>query len=292
MNFFPFCRLTALCLAVVACLPQLAAGQEFNGRPLYCTEADSAVFERFLFAMEGKRSLPAAELTLEVARFFVGSPYVGATLEREPEGLVVNLREFDCTTFVETVYALTRMLRGDTLSFDAYCRRLQALRYRDGAPGDYTDRLHYTSDWLYENGRKGILDDVTHTLGGVPHPLALSFMSTHPGSYPALKDHTGRIILMAEKEKEINARTYYIIPKADIDRLAGGMRDGDLVCFVTSIGGLDISHVGILCRTEEGTLSFFHASSSAGKVILNKEPLSAYTQQIQRTTGVMVARMR
>jgi hypothetical protein len=31
-------------------------------------------------------------------------------LEKEPEGLVVNLREFDCSTFCETVYALPKQL--------------------------------------------------------------------------------------------------------------------------------------------------------------------------------------
>ena len=41
-----------------------------------------------------------------VAKSFVGTPYVAHTLERSPENLVCNLREFDCYTFVESVLAI------------------------------------------------------------------------------------------------------------------------------------------------------------------------------------------
>ncbi len=291
MNTSSLYRWTALCLIALVCFSIQAGGQTINGWSLYCTAEDRSIFDRCLQAMDDKRCLPVNELTLEVARFFVGSPYVGATLEQEPEGLVVNLRAFDCTTFVETVFALTRTLKGDDRSFEAYCHHLQALRYRNGVAGEYTDRLHYTSDWLYENGRKGLVKDMTCAIGGIPHPVVLSFMSTHPGSYAPLMDHPEWIALISEKEKEINGRPYCMIPEADIDRLGSDMQNGDLVCFVTSIPGLDISHVGIICRTE-GTLTFFHASSSAKKVILNEDPLAVYAQKIKSTVGVMVARMQ
>ncbi len=44
---------------------------------------------------------------LEIGKFFLGTPYVVGTLEtKRGEHLVVNLREFDCVTFVENVVAL------------------------------------------------------------------------------------------------------------------------------------------------------------------------------------------
>ena len=44
---------------------------------------------------------------LEIGKFFLGTPYVTGTLETEgAEHLVVNLREYDCVTFVENVVAL------------------------------------------------------------------------------------------------------------------------------------------------------------------------------------------
>ena len=51
---------------------------------------------------------PVGTATLAAARYFVGRPYAASTLEREPERLVVNLREWDCTTLVESAVALAR----------------------------------------------------------------------------------------------------------------------------------------------------------------------------------------
>ena len=74
------------------------------------------------------RSIGAA--TLAAARYFVGRPYVASTLEREPERLVINLREWDCTTLVESAVALARTAQSPAPTFDVYLRELSRLRYR------------------------------------------------------------------------------------------------------------------------------------------------------------------
>lgn len=54
------------------------------------------------------RKLKAADRPVYFGRQFLGVPYVAATLEgHDPECLVVNLRQLDCTTLVENVAALT-----------------------------------------------------------------------------------------------------------------------------------------------------------------------------------------
>ena len=121
------------------------------------TEADRVVFDRYVSEMKANKSLPTGELMVKTARFFLGTPYVAATLEMEPERLVVNLREMDCMTLVENVVALTRTIQSENPSFETFCKNLQALRYRNGEIHDYTDRLHYTTDWIFENQRKGIV---------------------------------------------------------------------------------------------------------------------------------------
>ena len=75
------------------------------------------------------------------------------------------------------------------------------MRYRNSgcATLDYTDRLHYTADWIYENEKRGYLKDVTKEVGGQSLKLDLSFMSTHPDSYKQLKGNPGRIAVMAAK---------------------------------------------------------------------------------------------
>lgn len=72
--------------------------------------------------MEPEKSLPLDELMIHTALFFRGTPYVASTLEKEPEGLVVNLQELDCTTFAETVLALSRTLREENPTFENFVR--------------------------------------------------------------------------------------------------------------------------------------------------------------------------
>ena len=255
-----------------------------------CSKEDQAVFSRFLQSMESKKDLPTGELMVETARFFLEVPYVAGTLEKEPERLVVNLRELDCMTLVENVTALAWTLKQDS-DFVSFQALLQKLRYRNTCKKElvYTDRLHYTSDWIYENEQKGLLKDMTQKIGGKPYPLNLSFMSTHPDSYKQLKGNSEAIAMMATKEKEINTRSYNYIPQEEINACADKIRNGDIICFVTTIKGLDISHVGIACRVGE-KLTFIHASTTKKQVIVNEESLQEYVQSIKKNCGIMVVR--
>ena len=79
--------------------------QEIN--TLYTTK-DSILTESLLKQFTDKRSLSSVEKqVIQIGNLFIGTPYVSKTLEKKgKEQLVVNLREMDCTTFVETVTAL------------------------------------------------------------------------------------------------------------------------------------------------------------------------------------------
>lgn len=250
---------------------------------------DREIFDRYVSIMQAKKSLPMGELMVETSRFFQGTPYVAATLEKEPEGLVVNLRELDCTTLVENVLALSRTLQSSDPSFDNFCRNLQQIRYREGQITDYTDRLHYITDWLYENSRKGLVKDAGLEVGGQPLAVDLSFISTHPDSYKPLKGHPELVRKMADKEREINARSYFYLPLSEINVHAGKIKEGDIICFVTTIKGLDVTHMGIACRVD-GKLTFIHASSTAKQVIVNDEPLFVYATKIKSNKGILVIR--
>ena len=253
-------------------------------------QGDREVYERYCAAMKEKTALPAGGLMVETARFFLGTPYVAGTLEEVPERLVINLHGLDCMTLVENTTALAWSVKHRP-AFDGYASALKDMRYRNAgnATLDYTDRLHYTTDWMYENEKRGYLKDVTKEIGGKPLKLDLSFMSTHPDSYKQLKGNPERIAIMAAKEKEINARPHYYIPQDEIDAHAGQIRNGDIVCFVTTVKGLDISHVGIICR-EGDKLTFIHASTTKKQVIVNEEPLQEYVQGVKRNCGIMIVR--
>ncbi len=253
------------------------------------TQSDKGIFESYLNSVQTVDKLCSDILMDETAKFFLGVPYVGKTLEYEPERLIVNLREMDCMTFVENVLALAEASASGTPSWQTYLEKLQQIRYRDGKIEDYTSRLHYTSDWIYENEKKGLIADVTKEIGGVPLAMDVSFVSTHPESYMQLQSHPEYIAVMAKKEKEINSRQYYYIPKEEIDKREAQIRTGDIVCFVTSIKGLDISHVGIVHK-EGDKMTFIHASSGKKRVIINEESLQDYVLGIKKSKGIMVLR--
>ena len=267
----------------------LALNAQQIERMVYYTTEDKAIFQHYMDTMQPKRTLPMNELMIQTALFFEGTPYVASTLGKEPEGLVINLRELDCTTFMETVLALCRTLKGNQHTFEAYCENLQYLRYRNGTITDYTDRLHYMADWFYENEQKGIVKDIAKIIGGEPLTLNLSFISTHPDSYKQLKSHPELVQKMEQKEREINQRPHYYLPKANINTLSSGIQNGDILCFATTVNGLDVTHVA-LAYWQASKLRFIHASMSAMKVIVQNGSLQDYANNIKSCKGLLIAR--
>ena len=281
-------RVAALLLCV---LLSIAAGRadDWEGNLTFSAE-DVTAFNACMQSVRSAAPQTVGDATLSAARHFVGRPYVATTLEKDPERLVVNLREWDCTTLVESAVALARTARSEAPSFTTYLRELSCLRYRTDSINDYTDRLHYFSDWIYENARRGLICDMTAAIGGRPYRPQLSFMSAPPDRYAALRSRPERVAFVREKEAEISARTgYAVLPTASIPAASSALRDGDIVCFVTDIPGLDISHVGIICRRGR-TVTFIHASSAAGRVIVEPTSLHAYATRNPRTIGVMILR--
>ena len=259
---------------------------------VYVLPDDRAIFNNYLETMQGRDDLPFDSIIMHTARFFIGTPYVGGTLEIEPEGLAVNLRELDCFTFVETVISLSRMFASGEKNWERFCNELRNLRYREGKINGYLDRLHYTSDWMFENERRGIVRALNaDNSGATPYRFNLSFMSTHPGSYKQLGMDSMLIRNLKRIERAISRRkSYAYIPEGDINSLSSGLHDGDVVGFLTTVKGLDISHVGIVSRAGDGSTDFIHASQTAGKVILNPETIFQYVSQRKSCNGVILVR--
>ncbi|MDR2914881.1 MAG: DUF1460 domain-containing protein [Tannerella sp.] len=257
----------------------------------YSTDTDRIIFDNYVTYIEPFKHNPISELVIETARFFLNKPYVASTLEFEPEGLVVNLREFDCTTFVETVLALSYIVKmHDDPAFEDFCKQLQYMRYRRGVINNYMDRLHYFSDWIYENENRGFVKDITGAIGGEPYRFDLYYISSHPDNYNQIKSHPEYVEVIRRKENEISERNLYsCILKTKMTSGEKEMRDGDIVCFVTDIEGLDVSHVGFIYHENE-EITFIHASTSAKKVIINPQTLSVYIGKSKRNAGLMVVR--
>ena len=257
-------------------------------------EQDQRIVSSFFAQVTADHDAKMGELMVKSALFFLETPYVGHTLEvgGDEERLVINVRELDCTTFMETCVALSRTLQMQTPFFDAYCKQLQRIRYRNGMVNGYVSRLHYTSDWIADNSIKGVVEDITGKIGGEPLKVQVSIMSTRPDSYVRLKGQPERRARIKQIEELINKRgTYHYIPKEKIPSLQSEVQSGDIIGFTTSIEGLDISHIGIAYwRGDE--LTFIHASSTAKKVVIETLSLYEYCKRIPSNTGIMVLRCR
>ena len=251
-------------------------------------QKDKEIFEKILLQYSAEKNTPIAELVVKVGTFFKETPYVAHTLEIQPEQLVVNLRELDCTTFAESVLAIARTVKSEKPSFEQYTNELRNIRYRNGKIDGYPSRIHYFSDWIFENNKRNFIKDVSEEIAKIPYPLKVNFMSTHPASYVQLKDSM-LIPVIAKQEKEISSRRMFYIPEDKLAEFEHHLQDGDIVGITTTIKGMDVSHVGILVR-QNGRVHLLHASSTAKKVILSEETLEEYMKSSKSATGIMVAR--
>jgi hypothetical protein len=230
------------------------------------------------------------ELVLAVGACFLGTPYVPNTLERGGrEELVINLRQLDCFTFVENTVVLAGLIKAGKDSFPDFAAALMTARYRKGVLDGYASRLHYFSDWLYDNREKGIIKDITRTAGGEFFPKKINFMTSNRNNYPALK-FEDEFIRMRAVENACSKRRLYHLPKARLKTCADKINNGDLIAITTDIAGLDVLHVGIAVHIKNG-LHLLHASQKAGKVVISGETLYRYLARRKARSGIMAARI-
>lgn len=186
-------------------------------------------------------------------------------------------------------------------SFRKFCDALQIVRYRDGIIDGYPSRLHYFSDWISDNEKKGIVKEVTSLTSGCEYrTFDLDFMTTHYSSYPVLKSDTSMISEIRNIEKEWKSFRMNYIPKsrlsdnkANSDTDSTGIRrglvvdNGDIIALTTRIDGLDIVHVGF-AKWIDGRLHLVHASSQKGEVIVDDVSLYDYLKNKKNHTGIRV----
>lgn len=246
--------------------------------------------DSILFLEIQKNALVEATLpsrTLAVARTFVGTPYVNGCLDRTAqEYLAVNLTQLDCWTFVENSLAIALAEPGD---FQSYKIHLQELRYWGGQINGYGSRIHYFSGWLLQNEKRGILQDLTETMGGIPYRKKIGYITARPAKYPKIKSPDNfRALQMAERR--INAHKWFYIPKNRVAAMEHLIEEGDIVSLTAWKPELDIAHQGFAVKIK-GRIYLMHASSLGIKVIISRQPLPEYLALQRGQTGIMVARL-
>lgn len=269
------------------------------------------IFDRVYNAVKDKADLPTGQLALEIGKQFLGTEYVGFTLEVEPEQLRVFLDKTDCILFVELISCFAITVKGEKIvqagdgvhycvretpsvvpakpSYELLCHNIRNMRYRLGIVDGYGSRVHYTSEWILQNETNGLLREITSELG---HPINQSFyyMTTHPNIYKQLRNNPEQLAVVKEAETRLNCQVpYYNVSQEELRKseIISQIKDGDIITFQDTAPGLDLAHVAMACMGEDGQMHFIHASSKRKKVAFETETLADYARN-----GLRVSRLK
>lgn len=275
------------CATIVIAAAFGASGQEV----VFKNEASDTIYINELLSKASKIENPN-ERVLTIAKEFLGKPYVAGTLEgQETEKLVVNLDEVDCTTLIDNVMAICISAGENRLSWRDFVYTLEKLRYRGGKRDGYASRLHYVSDWVVDNTHRGNFNEVTNKCDLTVYDIkSLNFITQHADAYPALAD-SATFATMKRFEEGYRNHRFPVIKSINVGKVATTfLKPGDIIAFTTSTKGLDVSHFGIIVDLN-GKTGLLHASSKAGKVVIDKLLLTEYLTKNRSITGIRVFRL-
>lgn len=238
------------------------------------------------------QELPLNMVIAEVGKSFMGTPYVAGTLDENPnsEQLTIYITGLDCVTFVENALIFSRLIKTGKTDFESYKAELELIRYRNGKNTGYASRLHYFTDWIYDNEQKGIVKNITADIGGINSGKNIDFMTSHQGSYPQLVNSDELMGEMYDVESNINMREFYYIPEENISSVYDKLETGDIIGITSSLDGLDIAHTGFVYK-EGGNTYLMHASLKNKKVEISATDIQDYITGNSKQTGIVVARV-
>ncbi|MCA2981566.1 MAG: DUF1460 domain-containing protein [Myxococcaceae bacterium] len=230
-----------------------------------------------LDAVARTRQLQAlAALPLE-ARFvaategFLGTPYAvsplgeGAGLDADP---LLRFDAADCLTMVETSMALA-----SSASDAEVLPALSLIRYAR-APA-FDERLHVMeAQWLPVNQRRGLIEDVTRTVGG-----ALTRRVSKRITEATWREKSAAALRVSPRAQVTGEFELDLVPAAAAPSVLANAPEGLIVVVVRADRPRFVSritHVGVLIQKDTGP-HLRHASRSFKKVI--DEPLERYLRR-------------
>jgi Protein of unknown function (DUF1460) len=244
------------------------------------------------------KALPIGERTAVVGQALLGTRYKHFTLEIDNriESPSANFQGMDCWTFFEIALSFARMLNEPESNWtpERLLHYIELDRYRGGeCTGEYLSRLHYLEDWLYDNNRRGLVEDLTRDLGGRSVPHSAREMTAGWRHYRYLAANRSLLGPLARMEANVSSRPLYEIPKDRVAGIESKLRSGDIIGIISRDrrGLRSTAHVGLALRTNDGVLHFMHASSPSnyGRVVVDAE-LSKYLYRYRSDSGILVGR--
>ncbi len=258
---------------------------------LSLSAADQQVFQQVMPGAIAQRQSGRSlgQILQTLAEQFLGAPYVAGLLDQSTsEKLVLSLQDFDCVLFVESILGLAKTAMAADPTPQTFAQQVQNLRYRHGEVNGYCSRLHYFSDWIVDNQRKGLVMDLSAQLGSIPLNKTLNFMSSHRQSYPQLMASDRDYQCIVETESKLNQETLYYIPTEQIAGIYSQLQPGDIVAIATAVPGLDVTHTGLVYPMPDGNIGLIHAAPNRGVIIAGD--LQSYVSRVEEAIGIMVAR--
>ncbi|MBY0469734.1 DUF1460 domain-containing protein [bacterium] len=206
------------------------------------------------------------------------APKIGDTAALVPS-------KFDCTTFVETVVALSR-----SKNPNEFYPNLLAVRYKNSEPTFLTRNHFPEADWLPNNMNAGILRDITAQVG---RAAGVSYQTegkeVHKAAWLNAQVKQGKVSrsIASSTDKSWSQTTYAevrYIPVADVDKVLNSIPNGTVINMVRKNNPkwpVIITHQGFVVRVD-GKVYLRHAlEGGAMKVV----PLSDYIHSLAKQRG-------
>lgn len=207
-----------------------------------------------------------------------------------PDFVPLIPEKFDCTTFIETVIALSR-----SENVDQFFTQLISLRYKDGS-ATFENRNHFiTLDWIPNNMRMKILEDITQRVAVLADVKSL----VEEKEFSRLRwfqkmGHAKRLSRTIASQVEKNWKSEEegaipFIPLNQFDKIAKHIPHGTVVSFVRENRDdkdVLVSHQGIAIQ-KGGALFLRHAKREGKLVTVDfKTYLGLYRDDPWKVVGI------
>lgn len=321
--FIAMRRFTVIMLVIAAVITSCGQSPEKEVKLFDCdyvtTPEDSLLVTEIIGSLRSEiaakdSAVTMAELMVSAGRSLLGKEYVAGTLDGwDKEILTIYINKTDCILFVEACTNLARAAVNPAIpenDFLSYAANVRQTRYRDGKTERYSDRVHYTTEWLRQAQSNGILEIKTKEFGGEVYDHPIGFMTQNSTYYRQLAEadsepNAGKDLAIIRKvENTLNETPQYYIKDVDIKKAEPFIQTGDIIGYMSATPGLDIAHVAMAYVTdpdgnvvygphdENATVGFMHASMAEMQVVIDRQTISDYAINRKSITGICVARVK
>lgn len=226
------------------------------------------------------RDLPYPEWARWMAQQWQGTPYGSGGKGVGPEELLLNLEQMDCMTAIENLLALhLARQRGDT-SLAGFAQTLLAVRYQTTPPCVWEDRYHYLTHSFMSWEAWGSWLPI-----GIPDSRPVAYISHNRSKYAGFRDWKR----IQRVEEQLSTRPRYYIPTEQLQAWLPALRNGDIIAFISTEVGLDVSHVGLFFWEGEKP-TFAHASLTAKKWVYGEDLCAYLDRRRAKVCGITVFR--